>query len=86
MLARDRIIEFLAGLNPDYDQFRIQLLEKKKLPLINEVISMIRSEEHQRIAMLDESNSEGSAMTSTKPVDARKRLQNSSQSQQQQNR
>ncbi|KAG8391091.1 hypothetical protein BUALT_Bualt01G0151800 [Buddleja alternifolia] len=46
MLERDRILEFLVGLNPEYDQIRIQILGKKKLPSLNEVFPMIRSEEH----------------------------------------
>lgn len=37
MLERDRIAEFLAGLNPEYDQVKMQILGKKKLPLLNEV-------------------------------------------------
>ncbi|KAG8379348.1 hypothetical protein BUALT_Bualt07G0079000 [Buddleja alternifolia] len=76
MLARDRIVKFLAGLNPEYDQIRIQILGKKKLPSLNEVFSMIRSEEHQRIATLDESNIDRSAMISAKPVDPHTRPQN----------
>ncbi|KAG8381704.1 hypothetical protein BUALT_Bualt05G0000400 [Buddleja alternifolia] len=76
MLERDRIVEFLAGLNPEYDQIRIQILGKKKLPSLNEVFSMIRSEEHRRIAMLDESNIDRSAMIFAKPVDPHTRPQN----------
>ena len=63
-------------LTPEYDQVRIQILGKKKLPSLNEVFSMIRSEEHRRIAMLDESKIEGSAMISTKLVDTRNMPQN----------
>ncbi|KAG8373611.1 hypothetical protein BUALT_Bualt11G0042300 [Buddleja alternifolia] len=76
MLERDRIVEFLAGLNPEYDQIRIQILGKKKLPSLNEVFSMIRSEEHRRIALLDESNIDKSVMISAKPVDPHTRPQN----------
>lgn len=32
MLERDRIVEFLADLNPENDQVAIQVLRKKKVP------------------------------------------------------
>lgn len=37
-----------------YDQVIIQILEKNKIPSLNEVFFMIRSKEHRQIAMLDE--------------------------------
>ena len=46
MLERDRIMEFQACLNPEYDQLGIQILGKKELPSLNEVFSLVRSEEH----------------------------------------
>lgn len=54
MLERVRIVEFLAGLNFEYDQVRIQILGEKKLRL-KKVFSMIRSEK-TTVAVFDESN------------------------------
>lgn len=47
-----RIVEFVAGLNPEFDQVRIQVLGRDKLPNLNEVFAIIRSEENRRCAML----------------------------------
>jgi len=41
----ERIFEFLAGLNIEFDQVRVQILGKESLPLLNEVLSLIRAEE-----------------------------------------
>ena len=37
ILKRDKIGEFLVGLNPEYDQVRVQILREEKLPSLNEV-------------------------------------------------
>jgi hypothetical protein len=55
----ERIFEFLAGLNIEFDQVRVQILGKESLPLLNEVLSLIRAEEGRRIMMLDVPNIEG---------------------------
>jgi hypothetical protein len=60
-IERERIFEFLAGLNIEFDQMRVQILGKESLPLLNEVFSLIRAEEGRRTVMLDVSNIEGSA-------------------------
>ena len=44
IIERDRIVEFLAGLNAEFDQVRIQIFGKEKLPSLNEVFAMVRSE------------------------------------------
>ncbi|KAK3417008.1 hypothetical protein EUGRSUZ_H02766 [Eucalyptus grandis] len=44
-MERDRIFEFLASLNANFDQIRVQILGKKRLPSLNEVFSTIRGEE-----------------------------------------
>ena len=64
MLERDRIVELLAGLNPEYDLVRVRILSQEKLQSLNEVFFIIRSEEHRRIAMFNDPNPEGSAMVS----------------------
>jgi hypothetical protein len=55
----ERIFEFLAGLNIEFDQVRVQILGKESLPLLNEVLSLIRAEEGRRIMMVDVPNIEG---------------------------
>jgi hypothetical protein len=64
-VERERIFEFLAGLNIEFDQMRVQILEKESLPSLNEVFSVIRAEEGRRIVMLEVPNTEGSALMIT---------------------
>ena len=44
-IERDRVYDFLAGLNPEFDQVRIQILGKEDTPSLEETISLIRAEE-----------------------------------------
>jgi hypothetical protein len=64
-VERERIFEFLAGLNIEFDQMRVQILGKESLPSLNEVFSVIRAEEGRRTVMLEVPNTEGSAMMIT---------------------
>ncbi|KAG6775743.1 hypothetical protein POTOM_019236 [Populus tomentosa] len=64
-VERERIFEFLAGLNIEFDQMRVQILGKESLPSLNEVFSVIKAEEGRRAVMLDAPNTEGSAMLIT---------------------
>ena len=66
IFERDRVVEFLACLNAEFDQVRVQILGKEKLPSLNEVFSIVRNEEYRRIAMLNEVNPDGSAMVTNK--------------------
>jgi len=66
MLKRDRIVELLVALNPDYDQVRVQILNREKLPFLNEMFFIIHIEEHKRIAMFNDPNPVGSTMVSNK--------------------
>lgn len=50
-IKKDWIYDFLAGLNSEFDQVRIQFLGKEDTPL-KETISLIRAEESQRSIML----------------------------------
>lgn len=61
-IEQDRVYDFLVGLNPEFDQVRIQILGKQKVPCFNEVVAIIRSEESRRTLMLDPQTAEGSAM------------------------
>jgi hypothetical protein len=40
---RERIFEFLAGLNIEFDRMRVQILGKESLPSLNKVFSVIRA-------------------------------------------
>ena len=56
------VYDFLVGLNPEFDQIRIQILGRQELPSLNEVVAMVRSEESRRNLMLDTPTIESSAM------------------------
>ncbi|XP_011046793.1 PREDICTED: uncharacterized protein LOC105141310 [Populus euphratica] len=76
-VERERIFEFLAGLNIEFDQMRVQILGKESLPSLNEVFSIIRAEEGRRTVMLEVPNTKGSAMMITN----RKNLSDASRNQ-----
>ena len=75
IFERDRVVEFLASLNADFDQIRVQVLEKDKIPSSNKVFAIVRSEEYRRIAMLNEISLEGSTMATNKKDASRFRSQ-----------
>jgi len=47
-IEQDRVYDFLVGLHLEYDQVRVQILEKEKVLGINEMVSITRSEESKR--------------------------------------
>ena len=47
-MEKDRIYDFLAGLNVQFDGVKVQILGKQDLPSLNETISIIRTEEGRR--------------------------------------
>ncbi|KAJ0083334.1 hypothetical protein Patl1_30044 [Pistacia atlantica] len=61
-IEKDRIYDFLDGLNVEFNQVRVQLLGKEDLPSLNETISIINAEESLRGVMLYSQPVEGSAM------------------------
>lgn len=65
-IEKDRVYDFLAGLNPEFDHVRIQILGKEFTPSLEEVISLIQAEESRRSVMLELKNMDGSALA-TKP-------------------
>ncbi|XP_071903167.1 uncharacterized protein [Coffea arabica] len=65
-IEKDRVYDFLAGLNVEFDQVRVLILGKERLSSLNETISLIRVEENRREVMLEPKTLEGSAMISTK--------------------
>ena len=66
-VKRERIFDFLTGLNVEYDKVKVQVLGKEDLPPLNEVFSIIRAEEGRRSVMLDTPTTEGSALVTMKP-------------------
>ncbi|KAK0574856.1 hypothetical protein LWI29_030147 [Acer saccharum] len=60
VIEQDRVYDFLAGLNVEFDQVRIQILGKDMLPSLNAVISIVRAEESRRSVMLQSLPMDGS--------------------------
>ena len=44
-VEKERIYDFLASLNLEFDAVRVQILSKEDLPSLNEAISLIRAKE-----------------------------------------
>jgi len=71
MLEKERIFDFLQGLNPDLDEVRGRLLGIKPLPSLREVFEEVRREGSRKRVILPtptEANS-GSALVTTKRED-----------------
>ncbi|KAI9195707.1 hypothetical protein LWI28_017357 [Acer negundo] len=64
VMEQDRVYDFLAGLNVDFQQVRVQILGKDELPSLNSAIFMVRAEESRRSVMLQSQPVDGSAMVS----------------------
>ena len=64
----DWVYDFLVGLNAEFDQVKVQILNKK-LSTLNETISIIRVEESKKSVMLEPQNLEGLAMVANKETD-----------------
>ena len=62
MLAKERIYDFLAGLNTSLDEVRGRILGSKPLPSLDAIFAEVRREEHRKTIMLGTSP--------TPPVDA----------------
>lgn len=63
----EQVYEFLAGLNMEFDQVRVQILGKEELSSLNEAFAIIRGEEGRRSVMIEASSikQEGSALKTT---------------------
>ena len=61
-IEADRVFDFLARLNPEFDLVRVQIIGKEETPSLEEAISLIRAEESRRSLMLEKQpTSDGSA-------------------------
>ena len=58
----DRTYGFLAGINQEFDQVRVQILCKETLPALDTVISIVLAEESRRTVMLTSQVSNGPTM------------------------
>lgn len=61
-IEKERIYDFLAGLNAEFDVVRVQILGKEDLPSLNETMAIIRTEEGRRSVMLETQINEGSTL------------------------
>lgn len=52
-IEKDRMYDFLVGVNVEFDQVQIQILGKKDVPSLEEAISMIHAKESQRSVILE---------------------------------
>jgi len=59
---QDRVYDFLAGLNVEFDPVRVQILSKEEVLSLNTVISIVRAEESRRNVMIQSVPVDGSAM------------------------
>ncbi|KAJ9547058.1 hypothetical protein OSB04_019601 [Centaurea solstitialis] len=61
-IERDRVYDFLTGLNSEFDLVRIQILGRSEFPSLNEAISLVRAKESRRGIMLESPSTENSAL------------------------
>ncbi|RVX08315.1 Retrovirus-related Pol polyprotein from transposon RE1 [Vitis vinifera] len=61
-IEQDRVYDFLVGLNPEFDQVRIQILGKQEVPCFNEVAALIRGKESRRSVMFEPQTLDGSTL------------------------
>ena len=67
-IERERVYDFLAGLNVELDQVRVQILGKEPLPSLNEAFAIVRGEEGRKNIMLEKGNTmDRSALAISKP-------------------
>lgn len=75
-IKQDRVYDFLVRLNSDFDHVRVQILGKEKIPNINDVVSIVRSEESRRELVMTPPSMESSTLlvlkSSTMLVDHKK--------------
>ncbi|GAV69680.1 UBN2_3 domain-containing protein, partial [Cephalotus follicularis] len=50
-IEKERVYDFLAGLNHDYDQVRVQVLGRDPFLILEEAYNLIQHEKHRRTSM-----------------------------------
>ncbi|XP_071928069.1 uncharacterized protein [Coffea arabica] len=66
-IERDRVYDFLPGLNSEFNLVRIQILGRPEFPSLTQAKSQVRAEESRRGIMLELPSIENSALLSSKP-------------------
>ena len=61
MIEQDRVFAFLAGLKPEPDQERVQVLGKEPFPSMKKVFALVYTEKSHRILILEKPSMENSA-------------------------
>ena len=51
-VEKERVYDFLAGLNLEYDQIRVQVLGRSPFPTLREAYALVQQEESCRSAMV----------------------------------
>ena len=65
-VKRDRIFEFLSGLNLEFDPIEVQILGEEKIPSLFDAFYTVRGEKGHRAIMLDDKPTGGSALAASK--------------------
>ncbi|CAL5418427.1 unnamed protein product [Camellia sinensis] len=66
-VEKERVYDFLAGLNLEYDQIRVQVLGRSPFPTLREAYALVQQEESRRSAMVHSSIQDRSALAVTPP-------------------
>ncbi|GAV79525.1 UBN2_3 domain-containing protein [Cephalotus follicularis] len=59
---KERVYEFIVGLNPKFDQIRVQVLGRVQFPTLQETYNMVQHEETRRSSMLTSGPPDHSAL------------------------
>ncbi|KAJ7968090.1 Retrovirus-related Pol polyprotein from transposon TNT 1-94 [Quillaja saponaria] len=65
VVDKEKVYDFLAGLNLEYDQIRVQVLGRDPFPNLRQTYAYVQQEESRRITMLHVVTRERSAMVAT---------------------
>ena len=68
MIEEGRIFVFLASLNPELDQVRVQVLGKEPFPSLIEVFTYVCAKESCQIVMLEKPSVENLAFAIPNPI------------------
>ncbi|GAV76148.1 hypothetical protein CFOL_v3_19623 [Cephalotus follicularis] len=61
-IEKERVYDFLAGLNPDYDRVRVQVLGRDPFPILEEAYNLIQHEECRRTSIMPSVQPDRSAL------------------------
>ncbi|GAV87232.1 UBN2_3 domain-containing protein [Cephalotus follicularis] len=61
-IEKERVYDFLAGLNPDYDQVQFQVLGRDPFPTLEKAYNLIQHEKHHLTSMMPSVQPDRSAL------------------------